>query len=787
MKKKEISLICLFFLLITVVFFYKVFFHGFIPFPGDLLIAEYSPWKVLPLMGYAAGGFPDKGQYFDVLRQMYPWKTLVLALFSHGQWPLWNPYNFSGAPLLANFQSAALYPLNIIYLFVSQIAGWTILVFLQPFLLGFFTYLFARKISLSWVASLLAGISFSFCSYVIVWLEYNTVLQVILWMPLALLAIEHILSERKVVWMIILTLSLFASATAGHPQIFFYVFTFCLVYSLYRIITFQQSIAKKKSFWLVVILFSLSLGISAIQLLPGMELILYAARASHTYTQLITKLLIQPQQLIMFFIPDFFGNPATRNYLIQDTYVGKMISIGIIPLLFVSVSLQKWKEALVRFFLIISILLLTLATNNPLAHLIYALPIGALTASGPTLIMFLFCFSLSILAGYGVDVYQKKNISLWSFFIWNIPLIFIITILWLLIGFGKHIGLFADQNAVHIAMRNSIVPTILLGISLFALVVGKRQQKLGQAVLIGLVLLQLIDSWRAFQKFNPFVPAQAVFPTVPIITTLQQKNMTQSRVWGIDDANSLPNVQTQYHLYSPEGYDPLYPKWYGEFIQVANTGKIVTQFTDATRSDASILSGSVSDFATNANKQKILNLLGVKYILSRTAIPDEQLLFSDNGISIYENNNALPRTFVTTSYETYASPKSFAQKFFTQKNQKTILLSKPIQKNLTATLTSVKITAYTPNSVSLTTQTNGSALLFLSDTYYPGWKAFINGRETPILMADYAFRAIEIPSGESIVRFSYQPLSFILGATISLISCILIGGVLVSIKKYRWL
>src|SRR5207302_5504717 len=134
MKLKEIIYIFLLFFLITSVFFYNTFRHGYVPIPGDLLISEYNPWKTFSYLGYAPGSYPNKAQYFDVIRQLYPWKTLSMSLLKQGTFPLWNPYNFSGAPLFANFQSAILYPLNILYIFFSQSIVWTILVFLQPFL-----------------------------------------------------------------------------------------------------------------------------------------------------------------------------------------------------------------------------------------------------------------------------------------------------------------------------------------------------------------------------------------------------------------------------------------------------------------------------------------------------------------------------------------------------------------------------------------------------------------------------------------------------------------------------
>ena len=83
----------------TGIFFYKTILFGLMPFPGDLLQAEYKPWQSYAFQGYSAGGIPHKAQYFDAIRQIYPWKTFSIEQIKKGGFPLWNPYNFSGYPL----------------------------------------------------------------------------------------------------------------------------------------------------------------------------------------------------------------------------------------------------------------------------------------------------------------------------------------------------------------------------------------------------------------------------------------------------------------------------------------------------------------------------------------------------------------------------------------------------------------------------------------------------------------------------------------------------------------
>ena len=81
------------------------------------------------------------------------------------------------------------------------------------------------------------------------------------------------------------------------------------------------------------------------------------------------------------------------------------------------------------------------------------------------------------------------------------------------------------------------------------------------------------------------------------------------------------------------------------------------------------------------------------------------------------------------------------------------------------------------------TNSNSNQILVLSDNYYPGWKASVDEKETRIFRANYTFRAIELPDGEHIVRFSYAPNSFKLGLTLSIVSIFIYIIIVVHTKR----
>ena len=633
MDKKEVILSLVLSVFVAGVFFYKFFLFGLLPFPGDLLIAEYKPWRPYSFLGYNPGSYPNKAQYPDTFKQLYPWKTEVIEQIRNGKLPLWNPHNFSGAPLLANFQSAALYPLSILYFLFSQPLAWSILVFLQPALSSSFTYWYCRKIGLHPVASALAAISFSYGSFMTVWLEYNTIGHVILWLPLALLAIEK---RRGAILILSLSLPFFA----GHPQIATSVYVFSLIYLWIRTHRLTLFIAAA----------IIPVGIAAIQLIPGIELIINSARNAHSYEFFINNVLIQPQQLIMLVFPDFFGNPATRNYILSDTYIGKVLSIGLVPLFFLPAAYRS-NNQMKKIFIVTAVATLMLATKNPLSIVLYR--ISELRTSSPTLFIFLFQLSLALLMGIGLDHFLREPHTIKKITQRTILVFFLLGLGFLatkILGYGTKSLIYAS------AISFAALVLFFVGIGI------KKHLKLAVTLVL---LIHTADLFYAFQKFNPFVPADLLYPSTNIVTFLKDR-AGADRIWGYGTAAIEANFATQLGLYSPDGYDPLYPKWYGEYVGLSKNGV----FDIATRSDAIVTPGFGSrDLIDNPYRLAILSRLGVKYILNRienNTTPPESFvkIYDSDGWIVYQNNEAVPKAVLASYYKIAQTNEQFQSLYF---------------------------------------------------------------------------------------------------------------------------
>lgn len=745
---------------VAIIFFYKTIFFGLLPFPGDLLLSEYNPWRQASYDGYYPGAIPSKVQYFDVLRELYPWKWLAIDELKHGRLPLWNPYNFSGNPLLANDQSAVFYPLNILYFLLPFNIAWSTLVVLQPILGSLFFFLFATTIGISPWGGVLGAIAFNYGSFANVWMEFNTVWHTILWLPLILWCIE----KRRT---ILLAFAIFASATAGHPQDFLYVLGFSLIYMISRRHLLITGILG-------------GLGLAAIQILPVIELFRSSARVPHDYQFVITNMLIPPWQLIKMFVPDFFGNPATKTYFLQDTYVSNAISIGLIGAMLTITTLisrsLSWHR---KFFLWTSVGVLLLTVRTPLTELFYRFPIPILSTGSPSRMLSLLAISLAVLAGLGWDTLSKN------------PKTFLraagIVALILIAGWVAAFTLSSPTSE-----RSMLLATVVFIVGFLAIIFIPKKI---QAPAVTMILVAELAF--AFLKFNPFVPQLFVFPQHPLWDFLASQNSTD-RFWGYGTAQILPNISTIYRVQSPDGIDPLNLKVYNQFIQTSHQGTLAKEFTRTTRSDSFIAPGfGEKDLSQNQTRLRVLDALGVRFVVDRnengsTAVtfpPNRfQPVWKESGWTIFENSKAAPRYFLTHDVISYRSMEEFEKIFFSpnfNSSQTILVQSQNILPTLKPDATKeIRLVDYEPTRVAFETKTQTPQLLYLSDADDGNWRASIDGVTSPIIQANWAFRAVLVPAGTHRVEFWYLPNSFFVGILISTAS-FLILSLFISLGRYK--
>lgn len=444
-------------LLISVLFFFRpVFLNNLLPIPSDTIVGLYHPFRDAYIDEYPRG-LPFKNFLItDPVRQQYPWRELAISGLKNLELPLWNPYSFSGTPLLANLQSAALYPLNFIFILLPFPSGWSLLIVLQSLLSSLFVYLFLRNLKISKAPSFLGGLTFAFCGFSVAWLQWGSVLHSALWLPLALLSIDKLFDEREkkiFLWPLVLFLSVTFSFLAGHLQIFFYFILTAISYTLFR---FYQTKNRKKLVAAFVAFLS-SFILTTPLWISALNLILFSGREVDQSLWQKEGWFIPWQNAVQFLSPDFFGNPTTLNYWGVFNYAEFVGYIGILPLIFVIYSLFFIKNKTILFFLLVSLVSFIFAFPTFLAKLPYILDIPFISTSQPTRLLFLIGFSFSVLSAFGFEEFVKNKDK--RIFLPVLLLFLFLGILWLAAVLGAQFGI--DSGNLLVARRNLILPSIL--------------------------------------------------------------------------------------------------------------------------------------------------------------------------------------------------------------------------------------------------------------------------------------------------------------------------------------
>lgn len=798
----ESFLIFILFGFLSMFFYYQIFF-GKIPFNGNLLVAFWSPWKYQQWTSFPSG-VPFKFMAVDEIREFYPLLDFNYDNIKNGQIPLWNPYNFSGYPNLANWASAVFYPLHLVFFFLNKIQSFIFLKLSAIALSGIFMYFYLNSLKLDKRSSFLGGIMFAFSSTLIIWgAEIWQAAHSIIWLPLVLLAIERFLEKKKISYVILGAAGLALSMMAGYMQPTIYIYLFSGIYALSRVFILKKSgtaLSKKtiKDIFYICLMFMFSMLFSAVQLLPGIESFFLSPRRVISLTDLNLSFLLPLNHLLTFFVPDIFGHFSTQNWFSKQPgqYYEQMVYIGVVPLVLTSVAFlhKKYRNYIIFFFLFAVISLLGIF-NLPTSHLVYKLNVPFLSTAIPIRIIFITVFCFSALSAIGIDWWLKNKARSKKIIISMLPL----TIIYFSIGFWLLSSYMNRTNVNNFppnwyitSARNFIIPFAVFASSVFVLIVGifiNSFKKYLYFLILGIVI---IHSFIFIQKYLSFTKKDFFYPKTALISYVKN-NIGTSRYFGYGEAALANNFTTVYKLYSPEGYDPVNIKRYNELLSSVNTGNLKGM---ASRSDALI--PNFDGFPTedkNYFRLKMLDLLGVKYVgyfsketnLKKPENDHFKLIWRNGNFMIFENKKTMDRAFLVPEASFVKEDSEIIKKIFDKKtdlSREVILEEKVNQKTNSKSEGYAKITGYSPNQITIKVSSNSPQFLVLTDTYYPGWEATVNGSPTKVYRADYTFRAIQIPKGENEVVFSYKPKSFYIGLIVS-ISSILFAIGLCSLAAFK--
>ena len=764
---------------VVFVFFWKFFIKGFIPLPSDFVVGTYYPWLDYK-WGYTVGVPVKNPITTDVVSFTYPMRTLAVELLKRREIPLWNPYILTGTPLLANFQSAPFSLTNIFYFIFDVNTAWSLQIISQHILAMLFTFILLRSWGVGRLASVLGGIIFAFSGFNLIWSQWNAHTLTASFIPLFLYFLNRFLKNASWINCLGLAFCLFLQVISGYPQLILYTFA---AFFLFLLFNFKK---QKEFFRKTVILAAfcfLGIGLAAFQIFPTLELYKFSQRALEPLER--SWAFLPWVKVITFVAPDFFGNHATGNYWGPTDYTTTTGFVGVVSLFFSVFSIRLFREEKkVRYLFSLMFFSLLISFPTPLAKLIFGTHFLGLQAASAHRGLVLFTLSVSLLGAFGMDAFYKTKSLPFKYFLIDLGLLFSFGFFSLfsllspktvsLLGFNP-----IDSWKLLVSIRNLVFPFLILFSSFLIVFLSKKNFLKANVSKILFAILIVLELFRFGWKFTPFSPRHIVYPKTPVLDYL----LSEDEPFRVTTTDVIPiNIKMAYRLESLEGYDAIYPILAAKFIAVVNS-----EFINASPQGR---------YATVSNlTSHLLDLTNTKYLLAlkkdkngkpflEGKIPDIfteserfSIVFSDKTTVVLRNKNSLERAFMVFDWE-FIDNENEVLKILIDKNypfSKKVLLSEPVplQPSGSKNFAKVEYKKYQTQKSQIFVESEEDGLLFVSDLFFPGWRAYVDKVESKIYRADYAFRAVVVPKGKHIVEFVYKPESFFNGLKFSSASFLL--------------
>ncbi len=822
----------------------------------------------------------------DVFAYFYPYRDFASEALRAGRLPLWNPYLFMGAPLLANSQVAVLYPLHWPWLWLSpakQVA-WSIV--LHLWLAGAGTYLFARRaLRLQPLAAFVGAILFALGGFLGAQVEHVNQLNASAWLPWLLLCVEGALGSGRGRWLGLLGGGAIVGLIllAGHTQAAYIVLFAAGVYALlrgWRDLKERRILRGLRGLGALASMAMAGLALAAGQLLPTLELSRLSVRSGGLPYNEAASFSLKPGLVFKAFLPPLLWEPPFSEFV---AYVGLFgLALAAIGAWTVVRRRQPGGEAI---GLALTGIFLAFGAYNPVYYLLYRVVPGFDLFRVPARWLLLYSFGVALLAGIGLETLRWRRL-------WKTMLV-VLVIAGLFVA-GRRLAynrptapaavdsmrtapshLLADAAASgelfrflslsdirydpgDLADLQAMYASALPDEAIYDLIVAtKMKEVLAYNLPLGYRLYSVdgydggllpIQTYVTLEHL--FLPEEEIWPDgrlrqqlrqVPparLLSLLNVKYVITDKtqdVW-IDDVfydlehtvplgevklTDLPQFETT-HLgvvsYLSGAADLANGVPVARVVVTSTEGTVTSRtlragedtaeglyVTDTAAHDQARVGHAWRDNAQGSDYVTVLDLgqaVWPAVISVRSLLPGEQVflrgmslidtgsgtsrnlsvdpiykLVHSGDVKVYENLSVLPRAFVTHEAQSAGDDQEALSILMDPAFDpaRSVLLSGDAAGALTLGEgeSTVEIVSYAPERVELEASLPDPGWLVLTDAYYPGWVAEVDGEPTPIHRADLYFRAVPLPAGEHKVVFDYRPTDVSLALVVGLVAWLL--------------
>jgi hypothetical protein len=715
--------------------------------PGKVLSAADilflgQPWKSL-----APDLHPGNPLLRDVTDLFQPWLIYAVEEIGHGRIPLWNPHVFAGSPFFANPQSALLFPLTWIALLLPLTSALTLIAISKLASAGIAMYAFLRVRTLHPLAAAMGATSFMFSGLLVVWLQWSYA-STLIFFPLLFAAVEWVRARDGGRPMAILALVVAFDAFAGYPQGFLLGLVSAGTWALYR--TWGAGARFLVRCGVAV---ALGLLLASVQLLPFIEYARHSAVLAYRAGWL-PPLHASLGSAVNFLMPYYHGSPTGRDDWGEWNFNEMSVSVGLAPWVLLPVALAARRHDTAFFGL------MTLA-----AGAVFYGAVAEWVDIGFFVISFrlaaLMVFPLCVLTGIGMDALltEPRRLRLWASTAVRIGFTALVAL--------AFFSLMSDYATMREGLRISgplqyLYFLALLTASAVLTLAGIRGSGSGWA--LALIVVQVASLAPLAATYNPIIDTRLLYPTPPAVARLQDE-----AVRAPGRVSMAPNLAMLYGLYGVAGYDGMTPRYLEEVVR-------------PTQSQLNFIgSGYLAEVPIFLSP--VRDLLGIRHILVPPDValdgPGLSLQYEAADGRIYRSEAALPRTFVVSRARCLSDEHALhlireRVVDFRREVLLTGCATAPLASDGGPSNATAVIEHYAPHRVVISAASDHPGYLVLTDTWFPGWIARVDGRESPVERANYAFRAVRLEPGRHEVEFRYDPGSVRLGLALSVLALLAI-------------
>jgi len=803
----------------------------------------WLPILIAPVILLAPLLFTAKAMFWGTTAlQFIPWRYFAWETIRAGNLPLWNPLVGMGAPLLANHQSALLYPPNWLLFLLDEIGGvgWAawgqgLLVAVHLAWAGAGMYLLANKLGLSDLAKTISGLAFGLSGYLVARSGFLSINSAVAWLPWVLVYSVSAGNEIKIFNQMTIKLGLTVALQllAGHAQTTWYTILLTFMWSgmwnwhiahSHNLQRGKDGITNAKLQSLAVVArrigrewFRVNLAIvaglmlSAIQWVPTVEYLLQSQRSNAVEYDFAMTYSFWPWRLLTLFAPRMFGSPVSGDYWGYGNYWEDAIYVGLLPLLLgISIIIITVKDMLKRrdtaapatdpgkliriksprflLLLIIVSLVLALGERTPVYPWLYKYVPTMAMFQAPTRFSIWTVFALSLLAAIGVDSWRRPTGR---------------GLYWSRLGTAGSFAITLGAGLTWLFL-GEVSPTFI------------RATALAGLFGVGAGLLTLTAPSNEVDNPYKFNNPKRVWEWS--VATFVMTDLLISH-WGLfpgvtqdfytlllESKKSSFKPSQEGRIFIPDSDE--YSLKFERFFRFDSFGieEDWLNLREVTLPNLNILSGipsannfdplvpgrydrwmeALNDFARQNDQAKydnLLNLMGIERV--------EMVDYSAPLGVVYQERSGMSRARWVPCALPASNGKIAEHLVFNalvNLNLEVVLESDsqaliPICSKTELPESRIEIVSETADKIEILTETAEEGWLVLADVWYPGWRAYVDNDQVSIYRANYLFRAIQLPAGVHRVSFVYNPPSFRVGALVSMLAWIFFAA---AWNRLRW-